>query len=101
MSIPFKESDGFDVVGLREHIDRDEAGEPITRGGDQGKIARQGGGVAGNRNDAFRLQPGQEGSGFPQSLARGIEENTIESGLLLYRDAQLSFHIGGYETGIG
>lgn len=101
MSISFKESDRFDVVGLREHINRKKLGELIALSGDQAKIASQCGRIAGDGNNALWCKPGKEGSGFAQPLAWWIKEDAVEAAVFLYKGTQLMLHAGCDKVGRG
>ena len=72
MSIPFKEGNGFDVVGLRKHVNRCDLREAITASGDQAEITCQGCRITGYGDDLPGPKQGQKSGSLAQSLTGGI-----------------------------
>src|SRR5665647_253592 len=100
MSIPFKERDGFDVMGLGKHVYGGDLCNPVAATREQAEIAGQGCRIAGDRDNLLRSKLRQEGCDFAQPLARRVEQDAVESLVAGNQLVKLLLDITGDETGL-
>ncbi len=93
-----EDGDGLHVEGLGEHVDEVELGEAVAAGDEQGEIAGERDGIAGDVHDLGRLQAVEQGADLGADAGAGrIHDDQV--GALALEDGGLEEVEGGAGDG--